>query len=72
MCVCVCPCFGCVRVFVIAVHSCTFTGAQMQVNTLKNMAEHTNKPTTITMNNTDMHTRCLNTECIYKHIRTAS
>lgn len=39
----------------------------MQVNTLKNMAEHTNKPTTITMNNIDMHTRCLNTECIYKH-----
>lgn len=37
-----------------------------------NMAEHTNKPTTITKNNIDMHTRCLNAGSISKHTATGS
>lgn len=40
----------CVCVCTVAVCSSTFTETQMQVNRLMNMAEHTNKPTTITMN----------------------
>ena len=56
MCACVVVCV-CVGGGGVVVHRGTFTDAQMQVNTLKNMAEHTNKPTTITMSKINMHTR---------------
>lgn len=67
MCVCVCRC-------VTAVRSCTFTfsNTQLQVNILTTWLSAQINPATITANKIDMHARCLNTGCIYKHTPTRS